>query len=50
VIAHRLSTIQRATRICVLKQGQIVEMGTHGDLLSKGGEYARLHELQFAHA
>jgi len=50
VIAHRLSTIQRATRICVLKQGQIVEMGTHAELLALEGEYARLHSLQFAHA
>jgi len=49
VIAHRLSTIQRATRICVLKQGEIVEMGTHAELLSLGGEYARLHDLQFSH-
>jgi subfamily B ATP-binding cassette protein MsbA len=50
VIAHRLSTIQRATRICVLKHGLIVEMGTHAELLSMGREYARLHDLQFAHA
>jgi subfamily B ATP-binding cassette protein MsbA len=50
VIAHRLSTIQRATRICALKQGVIVEQGTHDDLLSRQGEYARLHKLQFAEA
>jgi len=50
VIAHRLSTIQRATRICALKQGRIVEQGTHDDLLTLQGEYARLHKLQFAEA
>jgi subfamily B ATP-binding cassette protein MsbA len=50
VIAHRLSTIQRASRICALKQGRIVEQGTHDELLSRGGEYARLHKLQFAEA
>ena len=47
VIAHRLSTIQRATRICVLRQGQIVEMGSHEELLALGGEYERLYKLQF---
>jgi subfamily B ATP-binding cassette protein MsbA len=47
VIAHRLSTIQRATRICVLGHGEIVERGTHQELLERKGEYARLHSLQF---
>jgi len=50
VIAHRLSTIQRATRICVLKQGCVAEQGSHEELLTLGGEYARLHRLQFAEA
>lgn len=50
VIAHRLSTIQRATRICALKHGQIVEHGTHEELLKLNGEYARLYALQFHHA
>ena len=47
VIAHRLSTIQKATRIVVLKHGRIAETGTHGELLILGGEYARLHGMQF---
>ncbi len=47
VIAHRLSTIQRATRICALKHGRIVEQGSHEELLARGGEYARLYAMQF---
>ena len=46
VIAHRLSTIQGADRIFVLKKGQIVETGTHIELLALKGEYAKFYELQ----
>jgi ATP-binding cassette subfamily B protein len=48
VIAHRLSTVRAADRILVLQRGRIVEEGSHDELLSKGGLYARLHDLQFA--
>ncbi|MFN5377506.1 MAG: ABC transporter ATP-binding protein [Ignavibacteria bacterium] len=48
VIAHRLSTIQRADRILVLHKGEVAESGTHAELLSAGGLYAKLHALQFA--
>ncbi len=47
VIAHRLSTIRKATKIIVLDKGEIKEMGTHEELLSLGGFYAKLHEMQF---
>lgn len=47
VIAHRLSTIQNADRILVLHHGELREQGTHQQLLTRGGLYARLHELQF---
>jgi len=47
VIAHRLSTIRKANKIIVLDKGEIKEMGTHNELLTKGGFYARLHEMQF---
>jgi len=48
VIAHRLATVQRANRILVLDKGQIVEEGSHAQLLQRGGLYARLADLQFA--
>jgi ATP-binding cassette, subfamily B, bacterial MsbA len=48
VIAHRLSTVEKADRILVLDGGQIVEMGTHCELLARSGLYAQLHSMQFA--
>jgi subfamily B ATP-binding cassette protein MsbA len=50
VIAHRLSTIESASRIAVLERGRIVEIGSHAELLSRGGAYARLHAMQFNEA
>ncbi len=47
VIAHRLSTIENADRILVLEHGEIVESGTHEDLLSADGQYSRLYRKQF---
>jgi ATP-binding cassette subfamily B protein len=44
VVAHRLSTVRHAHRILVLRAGGIIEQGTHDELLSRGGHYARLHE------
>ena len=48
VIAHRLSTIRKANQIIVLDKGEIREIGTHEQLLSQGGFYAKLHEMQFS--
>jgi len=47
VIAHRLSTVRRAERIIVLDHGTIGEIGSHEDLMNRGGIYQRLHDLQF---
>jgi ATP-binding cassette subfamily B multidrug efflux pump len=48
VIAHRLSTIVNADKVLVIENGQIVESGTHQELLSKGGLYQKLYNMQFA--
>ena len=47
VIAHRLSTIRNTDRICVMEKGQIVELGTHDELLLREGRYQQLYEMQF---
>ena len=48
VIAHRLSTILDSDRILVMHKGELREVGSHAELIAKGGIYARLHELQYA--
>jgi subfamily B ATP-binding cassette protein MsbA len=47
VIAHRLSTIRSADQILVLEAGEIVERGTHEELLDKGGRYKQLYDKQY---
>ena len=47
VIAHRLSTVRNADQVLVIDDGQIVERGTHPELLAKGGLYAELYQRQF---
>ena len=46
VIAHRLSTITNADKICVLSDGAIAELGTHDELMAKGGIYKKLVDMQ----
>jgi subfamily B ATP-binding cassette protein MsbA len=48
VIAHRLSTIENANVIVVMDKGRIVESGTHQELISRNGQYAALHRIQFS--
>ncbi|NER92798.1 MAG: ABC transporter ATP-binding protein [Symploca sp. SIO1B1] len=48
IIAHRLATVRRADRILVMEQGQIVESGTHAELLEQGNRYARFYAQQFS--
>ncbi len=48
IIAHRLATVRRANRILVMEQGQIMESGTHDELIAKGERYARYYAQQFS--
>jgi len=48
VIAHRLSTIESADRIVVMREGAVVEAGSHAELIARGGYYSTLHRMQFA--
>jgi ATP-binding cassette subfamily B protein len=48
IIAHRLATVRRADRILVVEQGQILESGSHQELLEKGDRYARFYAQQFS--
>ena len=49
IVAHRLSTIKEADTILVMKDGNIIEQGSHDELLAQGGFYSELYNSQFAH-
>jgi ATP-binding cassette subfamily B protein len=49
LIAHRLSTVRSADRIIVLREGEIIEQGGHGQLMAAGGHYAELYDTYFRH-
>src|SRR5207245_3299963 len=46
LISHRFSTVRQADRICVLEQGKVIELGTHDELMAKGGRYFTMFDLQ----
>jgi ABC-type multidrug transport system fused ATPase/permease subunit len=46
LISHRFSTVRHADRICVLEQGRVIELGTHDELMARGGRYRTMFELQ----
>jgi ATP-binding cassette, subfamily B, bacterial len=46
LISHRFSTVRHADRICVIEQGRVIELGTHDELMAKGGRYRTMFDLQ----
>jgi ABC-type multidrug transport system fused ATPase/permease subunit len=46
LISHRFSTVRHADRICVLENGRMIELGTHDELVAKGGRYCAMFEMQ----
>jgi len=46
LISHRFSTVRQADRICVLEHGRVVELGSHAELMAKGGRYRTMFDLQ----